>query len=1240
MAGLAQFTPGPAVAAPRPDIGPLQGLGLANDRAQLFFEQSSKRRLFERELEPWREFVNSHRGELGGLRTFADEPPGGVAATFRALNRLRASGVEIPADLDASQADFERTVMENAALKLGAMNRALEERTTTGGAIGALAGDLIAGLDDVETVATLPFGAPGRSGIVGAMLVEGLVGGFTEVVAARNRAPFLAELGVESPSDLEAFAGGAAASAVLGGTVASGIVIGRRVVARRGRKRAVRELRAILDQMPKEERALAEIASRQVLDDIEAVESSRVPSERAAEAEHNARAEAAIKAIDETRPVEIPDEPRVSRPVAAEPVLSRDETILLRPQDIKLEPAVFQFKSDADALGRTEALMGVTEWRPERAGIIIVYERADGSLSVADGHQRVNLATRIMAADPSQDIRLRAFMLREIDGVSVAEARVIAAMKNIAESPEGLSTARAKDAAKILRAAPEEIANLPAGPGIRRALELKNLSDEAFGMFINEVVPERFAAAIGRLAAERPEIHASLMRVLERTRPETTAQAESIVSQALESPTTRETQTTLFGTEEIARSLYLEKAKVLERALAILRKDRQVFGTLVRDQARIEGQAGNVLAGATNREITAEVENALYQIQKLAHRRGEIGDTLGRAAQAYADNGRLGDAAASVAESVRESIRTSPLDRGDVGGPGRATRPGDAGADVAEPGVADGSAQFAEVGGEGQRAQAEALAPRKTLDQDPPPEAFEPDLAKRDEIGELLDSGADRKTIDNHPVVVAALARMSDIPETKLAEGYGGDAWHAERIYRVDGEDVRGTGAVLPVLVERARRLAATATGAPHRGVDQNRVVTIVLGPPAAGKSFFGNELAHAKRSAILDSDDIKKTLPEYQGGIGANAVHSEANDLAEMVEAVLRAEGANIVYPKVGGKVSSITALIKRFKADGYRVEIINVAVRKELAYLRMMRRFVTTGRLVPPSYIDAVGNSPSATFRALKKKGAADGFAEIDNNGNLGARAPVRLVAGENPLARSALDPGVGERARDVSPGPESGSAADSRLRDRATQLAFRPREPEPAAGAPAAGATLDRINAALDQGGTISIATNLKVWHIRAKDRATWRDAGHEFFKADAGGGVRMITRVRKGRPVYDSIEFAQVTIRGKLAAGDIRAKVDEGPDGGEQLVIEGAERISDREINDRMLGRRAAAPMRGGDAEPGGLFGERQDDLFDSVPVVARLDQEGAVVVDSVSARELRDELDAEDNFLDDLEVCVK
>ena len=310
----------------------------------------------------------------------------------------------------------------------------------------------------------------------------------------------------------------------------------------------------------------------------------------------------------------------------------------------------------------------------------------------------------------------------------------------------------------------------------------------------------------------------------------------------------------------------------------------------------------------------------------------------------------------------------------------------------------------------------------------PPDDPFSGSIAERADLRRRIAHGAERAEIDNHPAFVAALAEANARAEnaTDLSKTYDTTEWHSSRQYVFGPEEVVGTAQALPRWFEQAIAFA----GGPVR---RDKLATIVIGPPASGKSGIAEELARTKGAALLDSDEIKKTLPEFEGGIGAMAVHEESSHLADHLEGLIRQEGVNVVYPKVGGSPGSVRDLIARFKADGYTVELANMAVSAENAYARMVARFVTKGRLIDPTYVDSVGENPSTTFRTLKQEDIADGYAEIDNNGAKQDPKAIREIQGINPFAGSRYDEAGGQRALPPEPSGESDLGLYEEMKDR---------------------------------------------------------------------------------------------------------------------------------------------------------------------------------------------------------------
>lgn len=321
----------------------------------------------------------------------------------------------------------------------------------------------------------------------------------------------------------------------------------------------------------------------------------------------------------------------------------------VRSSAIGVDAERFQFKSGGDEFGVTDRLKGVKEWDAGLAGRVTLWEDNAGKLWIADGHQRHGLARRI-SSESGADIGLDAMVLRERDGISAEDARVWAALKNIAEG-----TGSAVDAAKVLRDAGASALDRlpPKSPLVRDGASLSRLSDDAFGAVYNERIPADQAAVIGELLPNDPDKHIGMVDLLIKLDPANRAQARSIVRQAIAAGFHSEEQIDLFGSSSSVASLFAEKAKILERGLARLRKMRLVHKTAANEADELERKGSKIARTQSEKEAQANAE-AIAIVDRLAYRAGPVADALTNAARELASGGRVGDAADRFVNAIRE----------------------------------------------------------------------------------------------------------------------------------------------------------------------------------------------------------------------------------------------------------------------------------------------------------------------------------------------------------------------------------------------------------------------------------------------------------------------------------------------------------------------------------------------------------------------------------------------------------
>ncbi len=388
------------------------------------------------------------------------------------------------------------------------------------------------------------------------------------------------------------------------------------------------------------------------------------------------------------------------------------------PLGLKTDAARFQYKADADGEGVTARLRGVEAWDATASGKVIVWQDKAGELFVADGHQRRGLAARMV--DKGWDARLDGYLFREADGWTARQVRVVAALKNIREGSGTIL-----DAAKVFRDAAEalEDRSLPVtGDFIAQARALARLSPDAFRAVVNGVVPQRYAAEIGQMAAGRPDLHDAMVRLLKDGAPANGDEARALVFEALQDDwiRTQGVQDDLFG-HDPAISAMIGRAKVAAAVKSGIGKDAKLFSQLVRHADAIEA-GGNALARDENQARLALDRAAMEVTGRLALRHGPIGEAMAEAA-AKVTRGEMtpAHAARPIIQRLRRAIKDGEdlaATRGaaiDPEGPGPTARA-----------VADG---FDDPAGEGARGQLAEAAEDADLEADAPPGLFD-DIAR------------------------------------------------------------------------------------------------------------------------------------------------------------------------------------------------------------------------------------------------------------------------------------------------------------------------------------------------------------------------------------------------------------------------------------------------------------------------------------------------------------------------------
>ena len=171
--------------------------------------------------------------------------------------------------------------------------------------------------------------------------------------------------------------------------------------------------------------------------------------------------------------------------------------------------------------------------------------------------------------------------------------------------------------------------------------------------------------------------------------------------------------------------------------------------------------------------------------------------------------------------------------------------------------------------------------------------------------------------------------------------------------------------------------------------------VIFMAGLPASGKtyatqSFYdkvpgsNGKLVQDKdgeKYLVLNADDVKTYLPEYDNGKGATLVHNESSHLVgNMIKSFSKLK-VNIVVDGTLAKTEKAIDQLRLFKKKGYKTNITYVTVPAKTAIDRAAKRYKEEGRFVPYGLIPAYEKKIEKTMHFVKD--SVDIFRHIDNTG-----------------------------------------------------------------------------------------------------------------------------------------------------------------------------------------------------------------------------------------------------------------
>lgn len=173
----------------------------------------------------------------------------------------------------------------------------------------------------------------------------------------------------------------------------------------------------------------------------------------------------------------------------------------------------------------------------------------------------------------------------------------------------------------------------------------------------------------------------------------------------------------------------------------------------------------------------------------------------------------------------------------------------------------------------------------------------------------------------------------------------------------------------------------AAATPAPG----EKPVFIMLGGRGGSGKSWFKGKVYDESKSIVLDADEIKGMLGEYEGWNAAQ-VHEESSDILETVMVSARSAGLNVVLDATMKTTKSAMKKVDYFKEAGYSVEAHYMYCPRQEAAKRAVSRFMGKSKRYVPVDIVLSNTTNEATFDEVRKKADAWSFRSNYKNGKEG--------------------------------------------------------------------------------------------------------------------------------------------------------------------------------------------------------------------------------------------------------------
>jgi len=156
-------------------------------------------------------------------------------------------------------------------------------------------------------------------------------------------------------------------------------------------------------------------------------------------------------------------------------------------------------------------------------------------------------------------------------------------------------------------------------------------------------------------------------------------------------------------------------------------------------------------------------------------------------------------------------------------------------------------------------------------------------------------------------------------------------------------------------------------------------------------------------RSVMVDPDDAKLIIPEYQGHLstltpgGASYVHQESRNIAEELRVNAAANALPIIYD-TSGQFNNGYQTISDMRDSGYRISANYFLAPTQTLVQRVKKREEETGRGVPSGIVSTMASNIQGIIPQLWRSGYLDDLTLVDTTDPTNPRIILKLSLAED--------------------------------------------------------------------------------------------------------------------------------------------------------------------------------------------------------------------------------------------------